>query len=178
MAIVICAVLHCPAHAQKKGSGTNKKDSKWPYLGSHIPPYLALAGGYEGLKTNNFHAGLMVNACNCVVTPAVGGMAGGGIFYKQNTANNKVYSLEAELGFYGGLALGCNYNYNVTTTNKIHGIKPFVGFSAYNFQLLYGYSFYNSKSDLYNELRHNRITLRYVVPVIKLKKKKRGGTTP
>ena len=176
--ILVCLLLHYSVSAQKNGKGRSKNDDKWPYLGSHIPPYLALAAGYEGLKTNNIQVGIMLNAFNCVVNPAVGGMAGGGIFLKQNSANNKVYSMEAELGFYAGLALGCNYNYNVTTGSSIHGIKPFVGFSAYNFQLLYGYSFYDSKSDLYKELRHNRITLRYIVPVIKLKKKTNSAQTP
>ncbi len=152
-------------------SNAQTTTSKWPYYGDKIPSYIGVCGGYEGLKTNNFEVGIVSNIKNIAVTPAVGGMVGGSLFYKKNMSFNNVYSYEVEFGMYSGLVLGLNYNYNVTSVNKIHGFKPFVGLAFYNVQLFYGYSFYNSKDDAKNELRHNRITLRYVLPVIKLSKK-------
>ena len=142
--------------------------SKWPYFGKGIPPYIAILGGYEGLKTNNFEVGLGVSPIHTTVDPPVGAFFGPVLIYKQSFTTNKIHSYEAELGIYGGIVFGVNYNYNVTTTNKIHGFKPFIGMAFYNFHLFYGYSFYNDNDDLNNELRHNRITLRYIIPVIKL----------
>lgn len=152
------------------GQTGSAKRSKWPYFGENVPRYVAISGAYEGLKTSNFQVGLQTNVMQLTVSPAVGGMVGGGLFYKQNMYLKHVYSYEAEFGFYGGLVLGINYNYNVTSVSQIQGLKPFVGIAVFNAQLFYGYSFYKSKDDINNELRHNRITFRYVIPFIKVGK--------
>lgn len=147
------------------------RNYKWPYYGHDIPPYIGVLVGYEGLKTNNIQGGLAFNFVGSTIDPAIGGMIGGCLLYKQKLNKPSVYSFEAEAGMYGGVVAGINYNYNQTSVKVIHGIKPFVGMTFYNIQIFYGYSFYDSKEDIYAELRHNRITVRYIVPVIKLRKK-------
>ncbi len=161
-----------PARAQSnRKSRISKKDSKWPYFGEVVPRYLALAAGYEGLKTNNFQIGVMLNAYSLDVTPAIGAMLGGGLFYKQNADNVKLHSYEAEFGMYAGFVLGLNYNYNITPSSEVHGLKPFIGIAVYNAQLFYGYCFYNPKGDPSDALGHNRITVRYVIPFFRFKKR-------
>jgi hypothetical protein len=152
-------------------SVNGQKNYQWPYLGVNIPRYLALTGGYEGVKTNNLIVGVAINAFKMGRIPPIGGIAGGGLFYKQSTSSAKIYSYEAEIGFYSGFALGLNYSYNVTSSSRISGFKPFIGISLYNFQILYGYCFFDSTLDKKNELKHNRITFRYIIPVLKLNKK-------
>jgi len=155
--------------AQSNSRNRRNTRAKWPYTGEHVPPYIALAVGYEGLKTKNFLVGIAVNALDMLISSAAGGMVGGGLFYKQGIGPAKTNAFEAELGFYGPIVLGLNYNYNTTHAGKVSGFKPFIGLAAYNFQVFYGYSFYKDKKDITTELRHNRITLRYVIPVIRLK---------
>ncbi len=139
----------------------------WPFINSEVPPYIAVALGYEGLQTNNLMGGLAVNLAN-LSGDVWGGMAGAIFSYKQNIQDKAVYSYEGELGIYGPIVFGLNYNYNHTPDASLGSFKPFIGISFYNFQLFYGYSFYNGKKDIDQVVRHNRFTLRYIIPIKKI----------
>lgn len=143
---------------------------KWPYLGEHVPPYLGVAAGYEGFKSSVVTAGIAFNPGHLVVHPPVGGLVGTVISYKQDLRRPGLYSLESDLGLFGGFCFGVGLNYNKVTNNEIYGIKPLIGLAFYNFNMYYGYNFYADKMDAFKELSHHKFTFRYIIPVIKLVK--------
>lgn len=151
--------------AQKK-----KARYKWPYLGERIPPYLAITGGYEGFKSSMVTAGIAINPHSVLVTPAIGGMVGAVVSYKHDLKHPGLYSVESDLGLFGGFCLGVGLNYNKVTNNEIYGVKPLIGLAFYNFNMYYGYNIYADKMDVFKELSHHKFTFRYIIPVVKLVK--------
>jgi hypothetical protein len=170
--LILCMLFSLCASAQfGRSSRGGRKSSHWPFFGSDIPPYISVIGGYEGLKTTNFQAGIGINLFRVVVDPPIGGMGGPIAIYKQSFSTQKIYSYEFEFGVYAGFILAVNYNLNYTSSGLIKGTKPMIGISIYNLQMIYGYSFYKDSKDLKRELRHNRIGLRYVIPFVRLSRK-------
>lgn len=175
LTLIFISSLACSQPA-KTGASEKNKTSAWPYF-ADPPPYLAVCGGYEGLKTDNVLIGLAANAFHLNISPSIGGMAGAVLYYKQNLDKARTCSFEADLGIFAGIVFGFNYNYNLTNSGRISGFKPFAGLALYNCQLFYGYCFYDSQADQLHELRHNRITARYILPVARMKKKKTQDQT-
>ncbi len=163
--VLLLLCLHACCLAQKK-----KTRYKWPYLGEQIPPYLAVTAGYEGFKSSMVTAGIAINPHSVLVTPAIGGMLGAVVSYKHDLRHPGLYSVESDLGLFGGFCLGVGLNYNKVTNNEIYGIKPLIGLAFYNFNMYYGYNIYADNMDAFKELSHHKFTFRYIIPVLKLVK--------
>lgn len=163
--LMVLLSLSMGSLAQKK-----KIRYKWPYLGEHIPSYFGVAAGYEGFKSSVVTAGLAFNPGHLVVHPPIGGLLGTVISYKQDLKHPGLYSVESDLGLFGGFCLGVGLNYNKVTNNEIYGIKPLIGLAFYNFNMYYGYNVYADKMDTFKELSHHKFTFRYIIPVTKLVK--------
>lgn len=146
--------------------------SKWPYFGYHIPPYLALTGGMETLNSHYFFGGLAYSVLMGSVDPKGAVFAGLRAYYKQDMNDRNNYSFEADLCVMSSIAFGFNYNYAYIPGHYINGFKPFVGLSFFNVQFYYGYCFYKNSRDPENRLVHNRFTISFNLPVLKLSKKK------
>ena len=147
--------------------------SKWPYLGSTVPSYLAITGGIETISSHYYFVGLAYSFTGLTINPPIGAFAGFRLYYKQNMNDRTNYSYESDLCLMGGITLGVNYNYNKTGSNTIHGVKPFVGFSAYHVQIYYGYNFYKNSLDTEKQLTHHKFTMSINIPTFKLDSKKK-----
>lgn len=161
--LLLCLQVCC--FAQKK-----KIRYKWPYLGEHVPPYIGVAGGYEGFKSSVLTAVIALNAGHLTIHPRMGALVGAIVSYKHDLKHPGLYSVESDLGLFGGFCFGVGLNYNKVTNNEIYGIKPLIGLAFYNFNMYYGYHFYADKMDTFKELSHHKFTFRYIIPVTKLVK--------
>lgn len=141
---------------------------KWPYI-HHIPPSIGLVIGYEGFKTNYYQIGLAANFLRDY-NMEIGGMAGGQLLYKRDF-RDQIQSFEAEIGWYTFMNIGLNFNYHVSGDNSTFGVKPFIGFSAFNLQLNWGYNIYSNKKNEIAGLGHSNWELKYVIPIIPFKGK-------
>lgn len=166
--LLLCLSVTCVA--QKK-----KFKYKWPYLGEHIPPYLGVTAGYEGFRSSVVTAGVAFNIGHLTIHPRIGALLGAVTSYKQDLKHPGLYSLESDLGIFGGFCFGVGLNYNKVTNNEIYGIKPLIGLAFYNFNMYYGYNFYADKMDMFKELSHHKFTFRYIIPVLKLVKNPKKG---
>jgi hypothetical protein len=146
--------------------------AKWPYYGQHIPPYLALTGGIETIHSHYFFGGLSWNMLMTTVENKGTALIGLRTYYKQNMNDRNNYAFETDLCLMSTIAIGFNYNYMHIPGHNISGFKPFIGISFVNVQFYYGYCFYKNGLDPEKRMVHNRFTISFNLPVLKLTKTK------
>lgn len=134
---------------------------RWPHL-NYVPKYVGIIGGVQGFHELAFEGGLVLNLVEFDYVP--GAIVGGALMYKRSF-RDEIQTYSAEFGVYLPICFGVNFNYNLQNGLSTFGVKPFIGVSVYNFQLLYGFNMYSRKSEI-NGLRHNHFELRYVIPII------------
>jgi len=149
------------------------QEPKYPYFGPNIPPYIAIVGGIDGIRTSFWELGLTFNVLTTEMHPNTGAILGGAFSYKKHFSKN-IQATELELGFYSFLSMGLNFNYSYSGLDKTFGVKPFLGICLYHFQILWGYNFYAKTS--ISELNHSTIKFRYSIPIIRLNKKRKKST--
>lgn len=165
---------------------------KYPYLGYNVPPYIAATVGYEGLKFSTIEAGISVNIAESYLPRKTGSMLGGQVLFRYNfptkdsvrytetesdsssvllykyyVPDTAYWGLSFEFGKYSILSYGLGYNFNTDGSSTIHGIRPFIGTSLFNFQLLYSYNILLTKKNQIGRLVNSRLTLRYIIPIKK-----------
>ena len=95
------------------------------------------------------------------------GIFGPSLSYKRYL-EKKINSLNFDVGFYWFITFGVGINYNFTQNgNNLTGFKPFIGLSAYNFQLTYSYNFFSERNNKELQLGHNNISLKFIIPLFK-----------
>ncbi|HLP14511.1 MAG TPA: hypothetical protein VK177_21450 [Flavobacteriales bacterium] len=148
--------------------------SKWPYFGPWVPSYLAITAGMETFNSHYFFAGIAYNIPKgSKVHPPSGAFIGIRTYYKQHMNDKTNYSYETDVCMMGGICLGMNYSYNHLQGEIVHGFKPFFGFTGWHIQFYYGYCFYSKDKDVNDQLVHNRFTLSFNLPVLRVGKKEK-----
>ncbi len=139
---------------------------KYPYLGSHVPPWFGIIGGYEGFRTDCWHAGIVFNLGEIYSEIGRGDLAGIILNYKRSFSG-QLNTFEAELGIYTTLAFGFGFNQNFSDGSRTFGFRPFLGTSLWHFQVLAGYNFYSKNQEI-EELYHFTLQLRYTLPLFEI----------
>ena len=176
----------------------SKTDYKWPYYGYNVPRYLAAVVGYEGISYGTIELGLAGNISDTYLARKTGSMIGASILFRYNhpvnpdsvsinvfdtisgnpvplywTPDTSFWGVAIEIGNYSLISYGIGYNFNTDGTTVTHGVRPFVGTTLYNLQILYGYNIFSKKKNRIGRLLNSRIMVRYAIPLPRKKYKKR-----
>ena len=134
-------------------------------------PAVGFVGGISGFKTNDYEIGLGINIMetrplNKAFNKPFLGISMAANF---NAHHKDLIGESLNLWFNGLIVMGLNQNWYSDGKFQTFGIKPFAGLEFYGISFIYGYNFFLNNNEI-NELTNHIFSIRYFVPVIRLRK--------
>ena len=133
-------------------------------------PTLGLVGGVSGFHSTDLELGIGLNLYetrprNKIMTKPFLGCS---ISANLNPDSPDLKGENFNIWFSTIFTLGLNQNYYIKGDLKTWGMKPFIGLEFYGISFIYGYNFFLTKNQI-DELSNNVFSVRYFLPVIRLK---------